>query len=191
MALRYSSGITITLSIPEEPPAVPAIELRSQQVSVWCWAACIDMVLRARGGMLQQCTIVGEHLGQECCPAGDPPAPCQRPLEPDQVAPLWEKLLGHPVSFHCGALSVGDLILAINPAEKRPVEVWLGEMHSCDPLQGSGHVLLAIDHFKGEKGQDWFVLCDPNPNNEQSQASYDGLVSGMSYGRWVGAWTGI
>lgn len=192
MSLRVATGKPIALP-PATAPALPPppganIKIRTQVVDVWCWAACVQMVLQARGTNKQQCDIASLQLNTTCCTAAGPPTVCKTSIPPAQIAPLWKKLGSTAVVATCGALLPKDLVSELL---ERPVEVLLGEMRDCDLFLGSGHVVLVVAPLPSQDGQPWFSLRDSNPNSEEEQVSYAGLLSGMSYGHWVASWTRI
>ena len=65
-----------------------------QEQPNWCWAACIDVVVRFRQqSALKQCDVATAALGKACCAA---PHPCDVPVALAQITTLFNEHIPHP-----------------------------------------------------------------------------------------------
>jgi hypothetical protein len=188
--LRTSNGQPIPLPAPAGQPPPTPIKTVYQEVDLWCWAACIEMVLHAAGSPIQQCQVASFQLQQHCCPAGSAPNGCKVAIPPADLADLWQHFLGHQVFPACGPLNLADLLIQLD-VRVRPIQAMLGELHDCPQFLGSGHVLLVVQHLPDQNGESWFAVRDSNRNSTKAEASYSGLLQGLTYGPWVASWTGL
>lgn len=109
MPLRVNEGVDIPLErspnrelkggflddtvaiLPGEPAAPGPGEQRRLGVQTvsqkpldeWCWAACVEMVLRFFGTPLDKCLVAGRKLGMECCGASS--EQCDTGLSVDDI----------------------------------------------------------------------------------------------------------
>jgi hypothetical protein len=89
---------------PDAPPATTAAcptlaidDTIGQEHPNWCWAACIDVVVRFRTNPgLNQCDVAGSALGQACCGFGAA-SPCDVGQDTSQITSHF-KTFGVPAT---------------------------------------------------------------------------------------------
>lgn len=196
MALRDNQKIT-----PVAAPAAAALspcELAGlNQIPIssvgWCWAACMEMVMRWDNssaylvqpiGTLDQGLRVDRAQSLGLCNG----VQCVDGLIAQHIQTMWLDIGYSTVTEVCGDISFGDLVRELC-IEARPVEIWWGSRSSCTPLSGTGHTVLVVGRsFDHKQGIDIFTVYDPNPLVSQATYSYDGLRHLSKFDGWVGTW---
>lgn len=142
-----------------------------QDETEWCWAACLQVLLRNR---LEQCEVAERVLGRnpgECCTGVEP---CNFPLQPEEVVPALRAVrldaIPHPNRFSPNRLS--------REVVAGPVAIGLIR-------NASGHMLLAV----GMSGLDTVDILDPWL--EDGSVDYQYLVNGHPLGDWAHTWSDI
>ena len=175
MNLRVEQGRNlIVVPLLSEPVILRRFRRIWQAVSVWCWAACMEMILIGNKHGVPQCKLAAGEFKLDCCVANTPTG-CQRTVQPHRLVPLWLKRDYQQVTERCSTLSLDEVRNEIDAG--RPVEVWLGELESCEPLTGSGHLIVVTGYYPDDP-EEWVVLMDPNPNNEKIEVSLKALRNG-------------
>lgn len=87
-----ASGIAI--DIPAEGLATaggcPTIPEVAQGPTEWCWAACVEMVLRSNGSAVDKCDVVNKQFDQTtCCQAPDSNS-CNQPMPIGQIQAVYQ-----------------------------------------------------------------------------------------------------
>ena len=144
----------------------------TQEQDSWCWAACLQMILRHYGNAaVQQCDLASTLCGETCC-AVPAPATCNTGAASSEQVVVLEAFGrgGTPVS---GA-ALFDTVRAEIDAD-RPLTAGL-------EIRTTRHrvVVRGWDDLNDE----WVDICDPDNNGKTGQARYLDLTSAFGTGRW-------
>ncbi|MBV9209857.1 MAG: C39 family peptidase [Acidobacteria bacterium] len=207
-------GEEIILDAEIQPSAQPAAEHPNplnippipQKARLWCWAACMEMVLNSNGNFAQpekQCSIIAkipELNAADCC--GQEEVFADKSLSAKKVAEVWrsptfgiqaEERLEPPR----GEGQIPFEMVKAEISAGRPIEVavrW---------FEGGSHALL-IKGFGEIGGRPSVWINDPlmtkslfsaadlhTGNGGEGQILFSELRKANNYGRWVGTWTGL
>ena len=160
------------------------IDMIYQQQSEWCWAACLEMILKSCwSDASNQCELAGNAFDVEGCCRSPADRLCNRPL------PIWRidsELANYGIHsvFHAARVSEERLIDEVT--WNRPVLVGL----RFDWPDGgtSGHALLVVGW---DKNQDGRFLIVQDPARGIGSDWYEDLSSAYGRGSWYCTWTGI
>jgi Papain-like cysteine protease AvrRpt2 len=188
MPLEVQNGTALNPQAGEAPPPETRkvdINHHFQEGKLWCWAACIQMVLGLHGDQRSQCDIIKVKLGNQhqCAPDFQSRTEsCDAPL----MAQTWR---------NCGILEVipddGDMKIEDIKAEiaaNRPIEI--GILWN----EGGGHAVL----IKGwaATSPETLLIDDPlresplGPSADGSgRATHDELVAAFGHGTWRYTWS--
>lgn len=192
MPLRISQGVAIPVmpaaaefgqAFGGAPSAVSLpIPLIGQIGSLWCWAACAQMVDHWRKGVasVTQCALASIHVTPDCCGHTPPSSACDRGLTANGITTVW-KALGSATATQRGQLALSGLDAEL--AAQRPVQLGL-----TSPL--GGHVVLVVG-VNGDASQ--YTVHDPLPLGHGSitRATPAELVAGLGQGNWTHSWTNL
>ena len=144
----------------------------TQERNSWCWAACLQMILRYYGdAAVQQCELARFLFDRPCCDAPMPGACNQGAAATEQVDVLIEYgHVGTPVS---GA-ALFDTVRAEIDAD-RPLTAGIERLTTRHRL-----VIRGWDILNGE----WVDVCDPDNNGRTGQAAYLDLKNAFGGGSW-------
>jgi len=196
MPLAVNNGTSLN----PEPPDAPAEEKRivdilhhPQEGRLWCWAACVQMVLKHDNDNdnRSQCDIVKTKLNdpQHVCS----PNPNLRfeSCEATEIAPTWRK---------CGIQHVVPIdwpitleAIKAEIAANRPIEV--GILWDEDE-GGGGHAILIKGWAATSTSPVALLIDDPLRQSSVGEskfgtgrASYDDLTDALGHGTWRYTWT--
>jgi hypothetical protein len=183
MALIMDTRVKIPVA-PLEFGALTSLDMKLilQEVSNWCWAACMQMTLMFDdpASTKRQCEFANSafNLGSSC--ENPTSTMCNKPLPIFQVAAEWSKL-GYNSSFSVTALTFDEIKKEIGD-NGRPVE--------CGLLwtKGGGHAVLIVGFFE-EGDNQWVDINDPT--FKFRRITFDELLQAYGLGKWVKSWTGI
>lgn len=153
---EYVAGIPSETFVQSARP----YDLGRQQMSNWCWAAAIQMVLGVHGIPVQQAALVAQAYGE----------PINQPAGADQIV---ASLNGHGTDFDGRAVDVftrgrvNDTTVVDDLREGKPLVVGLRGDPS-GKVSGHAYVLSAVEFDVDRQGQpviDRFILRDPWPLN--------------------------
>ncbi|MDO7138142.1 C39 family peptidase [Algibacter lectus] len=136
--------------------------VKTQEQSNWCWAACIQMVLKYQGLYVEQCDIVKKAFKMSSCI--DKPADCYTIEDGVDGWSINGQQISGEVDFSASSYELIDQLAYINP-----VIIGLNM-----PGQNIGHayVLTAV-FFKYDSNNRKIpykvVLRDPWPDNQSRQ----------------------
>lgn len=185
MPLRHSTTSLIPVVPP--PPPVPAVgplpataldTTISQEHANWCWAACVQLVLKNRGTAHSQCQLASSvlRLGGPCCKS-PLPASCDDGLTVKEITELFHN------NGVTGAVASGPLtkpMLESALALGRPVAIafdW-------------GHMCLVYGRQSDSQG-DKFLVYDPL-GPAFGTLSFAGIMNyGVGSHTWDTSWTGL
>lgn len=174
---------------PAEEKRIVDIPHRPQEGRLWCWAACVEMVLEHNNNSISQCEIVRTKLNNpqhQCAP--DPNLRLES-CEATEIASTWRKLgitQVVPIDFPISIEAIKAEIAA-----DRAIEV--GILWDEDE-GGGGHAIL----IKGWSPTSPEALLIDDPLRQSSvgesrfgtgRASYDDLTDALGHGRWRYTWT--
>ena len=172
------------LTVPAAPTihGIPALTYARQQEDRWCWAACVEMILKYYClSQENQCKIATRGLKIKypdrdfnCCPArgitGACDTGCDHTLDNLEISSLWRDGYGIPVNpvFRPSLPSLEEDLRRLLDQE-HPVE--LGYSGSL-----SGHLVILFGwHLDPERGETKFHLHDPG-RGESAIAVAEGLI---------------
>lgn len=161
------------------------IRHRPQAGKMWCWAACVQMVLEHNDQPMSQCEIVRIKLN-------DPDSTCAELKNESCEAPDME-----PTWVDCG-------ITNVQPRNGRiTFETIQDEIAANRPIQvgilwnkGGGHAVL----IKGWAETNPVALLIDDPLRRSSvgeskfgtgRATYEDLTAALGHGRWRYTWTNL
>jgi len=192
MPLAINNGTSLSPQppdAPEEGNRIVDIVHHPQEGRLWCWAACVQMVLKHNNIEMSQCEIVRTKLG-------DPQHPC--PADPNLRNESCEAVLMAKTWRDCGIEEVvpndGDITVEEIKAEvaaDRPIQV--GILWDEDE-GGGGHVVL----IKGWAPTSPEALLIDDPLRESSagtsrfgsgRATHEDLIDAFGHGTWRYTWT--
>lgn len=192
MSLRVT-GRPITLGPPPVIEGVPSLEFKKQKNNWWCWAACVEMVLKHHEvSNDEQCQIGQKGLTKigvtaVCCNAQNDfnnNDACERTLHKPEITRLWEEEYPEiPVQSFSGM-----------PVDRAQLTNWLRERLNEGKLVEIGydrgekeHVVILYGWSK--KPTDNKISfhihdpeCAPNTIIEASE------IDDNDYGIWVATW---
>jgi len=222
MPLRIDNGIPITPADagpqplafgPQTPgaesmPAAPVslagpheleIEPVKQRHAMWCWAACVEMVLKYYERHEEQCAIVAEKRRLEGLQAqtvcGDEQRFGQEGCHKRRVDDVWRAFNIQspetPDDQPAGVVGFDKIKEEID-VHKRPVEVAL---RWNEEIGGGGHVVL-IKGWAEVDGKDVVILNDPLASGRlvsghEGRLTFQELRSAFGNGSWKHTWTNL
>ena len=190
MALRLQQGTPINFPQPAQPPGGTAflnaafqagnsLNIRHvyQWYSLWCWAACAEMILTVFDEEVDKCRIASRMLGQNCCTDGDPCNTDWAVEEIHEIVAEWG-ISSYYVPNRVGFSTIKNQI----DNWEMPLELFItwGEGYG-------GHVLIA-DGWRQYNNQRYVKIKDPwfGPGEVRlSDLIYD---YSPDSGQWVGTW---
>ncbi|MEM7725857.1 MAG: papain-like cysteine protease family protein [Cyanobacteria bacterium P01_A01_bin.45] len=152
-----------------------------QEQSEWCWAACIQMVLKYvdNSDSTTQCKIVSQGLGISGCCNNLSSSICNKPLQVPKVKEEWEKN-GFSSIYNEFAIQFPTVVNEIN--QGRPIEI--GWKYNGP----GGHALLIVGY---DKNNEKLFVNDPRLDGYRGYVDYSEVVSAFGEGSWEWTWTGI
>lgn len=172
---------------PFGPGKILHVDFIPQDLTNWCWAACVAMVLQFyKIEFGKQCQLAAAGLGASattCCTDVTRPD-CDCPLSDDEITCLWHarKI---PASYEPNRIPDLDLFREID-CEERPVEIGYGPGPGQD---GVGHVVIVYG-WQGEFGQLSFLSHDPQNRAQTAMALF--ALPGRSGNRvWDATWRNL
>jgi hypothetical protein len=155
-------------------PAMLAIPYVEQSESMWCWAACGEMLFTLAGiSDKTQCVLASSTFGLTCCPSPGAPPACDQGAWPHLVYPPQ----GLPTNLIQAPLSSPSIAQQL--AAGKAVQVcyqW---------TQGGKHVALIV----GDYGNDEFEVFDPIPIYGRGRRALSDISSGYGLGIWLCSFT--
>ena len=170
---------------PAEEQHLLNVPHRAQEGRLWCWAACVQMVLELNNKHMHQCEIVRKMLNQDTHPCGPDFQSRNDSCDPTKMGPTWERC-GMEVKPHTGTLKIDEIKAEI--AAKRPIQV--GIMWHL----GSGHAVL----IKGWAATtpETLLIDDPLRDSPQApvfdvsgRATLTELLNAFGHGFWRFTWS--
>lgn len=149
------------------------VTLRSQETSMWCWAASGEMIMDFLGVNVSQCDEANKRFSRTDC--------CNSPVPNACVNGGWPEFDKYGFSFK----TTSDAPLSWDQTkqqiycEKKPFAFswhWSG---------GGGHMMAVIGYVSID-GVNYVTINDPWPPNvgDQRTITYDAYVSGSGYTHW-------
>lgn len=181
MALRILSGRRINpkqLELGAKSLLIPLIPQKQPQ---WCWAACIQMVLKYfdSSTTIDQCDLSNWLFGVQGCCSLPSASLCNRPCLISDVSRVYGQY-SISSTLSNGIISISALQSEINA--DRPVEIalaWLG---------GGGHLVLVVGWEPGGTEGPLLKINDPSKGQIIS-TYYSDLLNAFGFGTWVRTWT--
>lgn len=180
MPLRQAKGKPITFVVPPLGGKTINVPQIKQEQSLWCWAACAEMVLHYYGNAgVRQCDFANWLFGQSGCCSSPSSSVCNRTCVVADVQRVYTQW-GIRCSLTNGTVSFSTLQFEING--DRPVEVayqWEG---------GGGHVAI-VRGWDRINTQPFVRVNDPAYGS--LGVYYAELLAAYGFGTWFYTWTGI
>jgi hypothetical protein len=184
-----TTSIDGSLARAPNPPAIDTIPetegsgidtgtpLVEQRCDKWCWAASAEMVAKQHDKDIDQCEIVSNRLGANCCRRDACQTACnQLSGFPAQINRAFSKsgLHGYQID---GPLSLADLVANLDA--RLPVMLAATDL-------ANGHFVVVVGYTKAASGYS-FQVNDPWPNAGTVSRSYPQL---LTYGGnpWLFTW---
>jgi len=187
MPLTVNNGTSLN----PQPPGAPAEEHTvniphiPQEGMLWCWAACVQMVLAFNNIEMSQCEIVKKMLKDDTHKCGPNFQSRDESCAFMDMAPTWRDCGIKQVGPRARPLRMDEIKAEI--AENRPIQceiTW---------FLGSGHAVL----IKGwaETSPESLLIDDPLRDSPQKPVfdssgltTHDELLSAFSHGFWQLSW---
>ncbi len=159
---------------PLAPPGAALVSYVKQTETNWCWAACGEMIMQARGVAQTQCTLASSQFTLQCCPSPNAPLGCNLGAWPDLSYPSR----GLPTTRIKSQLSQAAVSAELSAG--RPVQVcyqWAGSR--------STHVALIVaDYGNGD-----FEVFDPWQQYGRGTRRFSQIQSAYGLGAWIQTFT--
>jgi hypothetical protein len=166
-----------------------AVRLITQEQSLWCWAANVDMVSDFFGNpQLRQCEIAEKQFNISNCGAIGPlvedGTTSNQAVNPQEVKDIWAaNNVGS--TFLESSLSFESLKAEID--QGRPVQVaWLWD--------GDGGHVVIVKGYREDANRRFVFINDPLNENEEEEIIgddailYSQLLTAHEQGRWAYTW---
>jgi hypothetical protein len=156
------------------PPGAPLVSYVKQTETNWCWAACGEMLMQARGIHQTQCTLASTQFTFQCCPSPGAPQGCNKGCWPDECykdAGVDTKRVEAPLS---------RATVSAELAAGRVVQVcyrWTGT--------DSTHVALIVDEYPNGD----FEVYDPWPSYGPGRRQFSQIQTAYGLGAWILSFT--
>jgi hypothetical protein len=186
MSLVASSSGIVPLNLAplsESSQARRRVAAIPQQMTYWCWAACVEMIVANDGGSVTQEAVVNWALRRDDCRGRNGPEACNKPL----AGPAQGELPGIvDVLAHFGVDAKYDQSIT-HPA-KLMTKLDAGPVILIVRGDTTGHVALAVGYQKTANPDEPSILInDPRPAGGRELAlGYTLLRAG---GATLGPWS--
>ena len=186
MPLRVKEGKSINFREPSPNEKIINVPQIIQEQSNWCWAACVEMVIRYYNEpATQQCEFANELFNRtECC--SDPSSPnCNRPCETRDISNLYLRKHIHS-KFVEDAVPFSELQSEIDA--DRPVEV----VYFWRDWEKPGHSVI-VRGWRIEDKEEFVYVNDPadSPTTMSGLVAYSELLTPYGEGDWSYTWIEI
>ena len=184
MPLGVKKGKSINFGEPLRNTKIINVPQIAQEQPNWCWAACIEMVLRYYNDpIVQQCELANELFGQsKCC--SEPSSPeCNKPCEIEDISKLYSRSGVHS-QFVDENVPFSTLQSEIDA--DRPVEVVFYQRQ-----KKQGHLVIVRGWHIAET-EEFVHVNDPKDSNGASRiVAYSELLDAYGEGKWMYTWLEI
>jgi hypothetical protein len=204
MPLAIENGTVLVPEVDGPAPEKHILDIKHipQEGKLWCWAACVQMVLdfyertKPEGDIktISQCEIVRTMLGDQQHPCAPDPQEREESCDFDQMKSVWQacgiqKELRDPEAV----LSIAGIRKRINDQTQQPIEVGL----AWD--DGGGHAVLikgwsatnpetlVIDDPLRESAFHALEFDDVEPDGS-GRATHGELKRALGHGIWTRTW---
>ncbi|WP_437962988.1 papain-like cysteine protease family protein (plasmid) [Sorangium sp. So ce119] len=149
----------------------------SQQQSMWCWAACIEMVITYYNTAAeQQCSIVNHVLGRSDCCSKPGSGWCNTSISGSMVGPAYPQYqITANETYGPVALAYVQQFINANAVLEASLN-WTA---------GGGHLALIIGYDNASTD---LLVNDPWPTIGQFWGTYAYVSSAYGQGRWNDTW---
>ena len=169
------------------------VKREEQRGDLWCWAACVAMVLKSFDNYKKQCAIAKAVCEKPCTPEERATKDCDSGYDIDKIEALW-KTHGVPARSHSGAVGWGVIEQELKPntdegKPSRPIEIFLG---IGDTNSKDGHLVLIVGAEMTASGKRAVSIADPvSINKGLTPTDFDSLEADLHYGKWNRTWTNL
>ena len=187
MPIGVKTGKSINFSEPIPTRKIINVPHIEQEQTNWCWAACIEMVLRYYDtSVAQQCELANElFVGvPDCC--SEPSSPeCNKPCEIEEISTLYlhrniqSQLVDENVSFST---------LQSEIDADRPVEI----LFQYKQKEKRGHLVIVRGWYTIET-EEYVHVNDPKDDDADlpRMVAYSELLNAYGEGKWTSTWIKI
>ena len=184
MPLGVKTGKSISFEEPIPNGKIINVPQIAQEQSNWCWAACVEMVLRYYGELaVQQCELANELFSRsECC--SEPSSPdCNKPCEIENILKLYSRKHIHSKYVD---KNVPFSTLQSEIDADRPVEVAFYQRR-----KQKGHLVIIRGWYITE-AEKFVHVNDPKDSDGASRiVAYSELLDAYEEGKWMHTWLEI
>jgi len=189
MALRKKQGTVLRL-IFQTRVGFTSIVHQEQRGTLWCWAACVSMVLQGLDSPISQCALASMVLPKICPKCAEPCTDEEKVYQYCNVAypikcieALWKqfKIQAAPPQGPIDSKAVLDELTA-----GHALQVLLGQSDD------GGHLVLIIDVKRDSDGSLKILVADPSSDvDEASPKNLQDALGNLGWGEWRLTWTGL
>ena len=170
--------VAVPVALGAAPLDIPVI---IQEQTQWCWATCMQMVLRLfdPGDVTKQCGFANAAFGMSGCCTAPSSSLCNQPLPIISISPEYQKY-NYRSTYHGAAVEFASLQGELDNG--CVVEIGLRW------TQGGGHAVLIVGYVVDDTGRH-LVINDPWLG--RIVVLFEELLTAYGKGQWGWTWTGI
>jgi hypothetical protein len=152
----------------------------AQEQTLWCWAACAQMVLSQLGvvPVPKQCDIACKRFALDCCST---PSICNFAHPIAEIEALYLRL---GVSCRSVQAPLEEETLMVEVFAERPVQI-----HYAYRTSTVGHVVVVIgERNRRRTGLKYLQVADPREKNGKQTLLFDDVRTDSGKGTWTSTW---
>jgi hypothetical protein len=164
-------------------PIILAVQHDFQEGKLWCWAACVNMVLEYYKRGTTQCEIVKIKLDDPEFVCANNFAEREDDCDEMEMASVWRKCKIKNVKPSTEPLSVDGIKAELQAG--RPIEAGITW------IPGTGGHAILIKGWRATSPES-FVINDPlrdSPLKVPGRATYNDLFTAFGHGEWYYTWS--
>lgn len=186
MPLGVKTGKPINFIEPIPTAKVIDVPQITQEQTNWCWAACVEMVLRYYGtSAARQCELANELFGRsDCC--SEPSSPdCNKPCKIEDISNFYAR---RNIQSQFVDENVPFSTLQSEIDADRPVEI----LFQYKKKQKRGHLVIVRGWYT-TKAEEYVRVNDPKDDNDDlpRMVAYSELLNAYGEGKWTSTWIKI
>ncbi len=168
-------GLAVLAGCTCDPAAIGSqpVTLRSQQTSMWCWAASGQMIMEFLGHGVNQCDQANNRFARTDC--------CNNPTPGGCVQGGWPEFDKYNFTFK----TTSDTALSWDEVRRQIFCRRTPFAFSWHWTGGGGHMMDVIGYVTID-GVNYVTINDPWPPNvgDQRTITYNAYISGSGYTHW-------
>lgn len=184
MPIGIKTGKPINFSEPIPTAKIIDVPQIAQEQTNWCWAACIEMVLRYYGmSAARQCELANELFSRsDCCSEPSNPE-CNKPCEIEEISTLYSR---RNIQSQFVDKNVSFSTLQSEIDADRPVEAAFYQRR-----KEKGHLVIIRGWYITE-AENFVHVNDPKDSDGASRiVAYSELLDAYEEGKWMHTWLEI